>query len=59
MLSTQYLLIRARKVLLEGNALAAAYYCEIAAIHSEKVGNDRHAGVCRRAAEACFARAGA
>jgi len=54
MLSTKFLLMKARQVIIQGgNYLAASYYCEIAAIHAENAGSLKHAECCRSAAMAC------
>lgn len=53
MLSTKFLMMRAVKMVEDGNALAAAYYCEIAAIHHGNFGNQAQAKACKKAAEAC------
>ena len=57
--STKFLLIKARQVILQGNYLAASYYCELAAIHAENAGSLKHAECCRSAAMACADRVNA
>jgi hypothetical protein len=59
MLSTQFLLLRAKQSLINGCPVAAAYFCTIAADLAADYGTTAQATACREAARACQARAAA
>lgn len=54
MLSTKFLLIRAKRALINDSPVAAAYFCEIAADLAAEHGTPDQEDKCRRAAQLCL-----
>ena len=59
MLSTQFLLMRAKRLLIDGNAIAAAYFCSRAASLAATYGTPDQAAKCLTAARLCQEQAAA